>query len=108
MKVLSLRPYHGSIRVHRSLGAFRDDYESIAKTTYPFDDCADGGRYIKLEGSDGDIIWLVWGRTFRCIVHEITHILLHTFGHIGHNPTDGDGEPFCYMLSTLMDEISPK
>lgn len=105
VKRLSLRPYHGTIHACYSLRELRAEYERIAKQPYPFDDCPDGGRYIKLDGSDGDIVWLVWGKTFRCVVHELTHVLLHTFGHIGHNPTEGDGEPFCYMLSALMDEL---
>lgn len=105
MKKLSLRPYHGTIHACASLRELRAEYERITKQPYPFDDCADGGRYIKLDGSDGGVIWLVWGASFKCVVHELTHVLLHTFGHIGHNPTEGDGEPFCYMLSALMDEV---
>ena len=105
MKELSLRPYHGTIYACKSLREFRAEYERVTKQPYPFDDCPDGGRYIKLDGSDGGVIWLVWGRNFKCVVHELSHVLLQTFGHIGHNPTDGDGEPFCYMLSALMDEL---
>jgi hypothetical protein len=101
---MSLRPYHGKVVLCRSLQEYRDEYTRITKQPYPFDDCPGGGRYIKLDGSDGDLIWLVWGRTFPCVVHELTHVLLHTFCTIGHNPTEGDGEPFCYMLSALMDE----
>lgn len=104
-KTISLRPYHGKVIAFRSLRSLRNEYERITKQPYPFDDSADGGRYIKLDGSDGDIIWLAWGKTFNTLVHELTHVLLHTFGHIGHNPTEGDGEPFCYMLSCLLDEL---
>lgn len=108
MKELSLRPYHGKAIVCSSLKELRREYKKCTKQEYPFEDCPDGGRYVKLDGSDGSIIWLVWGANFKCVVHELTHVLLHTFGSIGHNPTDGDGEPFCYMLSALMDEAKTK
>lgn len=48
MKKLSLRPYHGTIHACASLRELRAEYERITKQPYPFDDRADGGRYIKL------------------------------------------------------------
>lgn len=103
VKQLSLRPYHGTIHVCNSLESLQAEYRRITGQEYPFND--DGnGRYIKLDGDNGDVLWLAWGDSIKSLVHELSHILLHTFGHIGHDPTQGDGEPFCYMLSALMDE----
>jgi hypothetical protein len=107
MKELSLRPYHGKILLCESVAEMKKVYRQKTGRPYPFtDDDPTGGRYIKLDGSDGSVRWLVWGNDFPCVAHELTHVLLHTFGVIGHNPTEGDGEPFCYMLSQLLHEAA--
>lgn len=107
MKKLSLRPYHGAVVVCESLDELRKVYKRHTKEPYPYTDDPKGGRFVKLEGKDlGDTIWLVWAHDAPALAHEFAHVLLHTFGHIGHNPTDGDGEPFCYMLSQLMLEAA--
>lgn len=107
MKKLSLRPYHGTVWVCESLDELRKAYKRRTRSAYPYEDDPKGGRYIKLEGATvGDTIWLVFAADAAALAHECAHVLLHTFGKIGHNPTDGDGEPFCYMLSQLMLEAA--
>ncbi len=104
-KELDLRPYLGKIILCRTLEELKSECTALTGQDYPFDDDdPEGGRYIQLNGENNDVRWLVWGNDFKCVVHELCHVLLHTFGKIGHDPTDGDGEPFCYMLSALMDE----
>lgn len=104
-KELDLRPYLGKIILCEKLESFKNEYAALTGEAYPFtDDDPEGGRYIQLDGENNDVRWLVWGNDFKCVVHELCHVLLHTFGKIGHDPTEGDGEPFCYMLSALMDE----
>jgi hypothetical protein len=58
---------------------------------------------VRLEGKyEKDCIWVVYARRPAVLAHELTHILLQTWEKIGAHPGDGNGEPFCYMLSQLM------
>jgi hypothetical protein len=107
MRKLSLRPYHGAVWVCESLDELRAAYEKQMREPYPFADDPNGGRFVRLDrGCITRRIWLVWAATPHALAHEFAHVLLHTFGTIGHNPTEGDGEPFCYMLSQLMLEAA--
>jgi hypothetical protein len=103
LKELSLRPYHGKIILCESRKELRKVYKKQTKTSYPYADPKDGGRYVRLEGdAAADIVWLVWGSKLAYLSHEFSHVLLQTFNTIGHDPREGDGEPFCYMLSQLI------
>jgi hypothetical protein len=105
VKKISLRPYHGEIRYCSSVAEFRAQYKRICG-----EECTDeierlGGRYTLFEKDQNNPntrIWLIYAGSEAAKAHEISHVLLKTFRRIGHDPTDGDGEPFCYMLSQLM------
>lgn len=100
---LELRPYPGVIRLFRRLDWLRAHYEKHTGKPYPYHDEVKGGRYVKLEGKDsGDTAWLIYARTPHVLAHELTHVLLQTWEMIGSDPKEGNGEPFCYMLSQLM------
>lgn len=103
-KKVSLRPYHGCVFLCATRESLADEYKRWTRSEYPYQDDPLGGRYVRIETRSGNPVWLIWGGTTTALVHEITHVLLHTFGRIWHNPTEGDGEPFCYMLSAIMDE----
>jgi hypothetical protein len=103
MKELSLRPYHGSIFLCESPDEMRKQYKRICRKACPHPIGESGGRYIKIEFEHPhETRWLVYGDSPASLAHEFSHVLLQTFGTIGHDPTVGDGEPFCYMLSQLM------
>lgn len=103
MRKLSLRPYLGQVWVCRSLKKLRREYERLTATTYPYEDDPSGGRFVRIErGPESETVWLVYARTPAVLAHELSHVLLHMFRIIGHDPREGDGEPFCYMLSQLM------
>jgi hypothetical protein len=107
MKTLSLRPYHGEVRVCRSLREIRRQYRELTGNAYPYEDDPGGGRFVLVEGeSITDRVWLVWASTPHALAHEFAHVLLRTFRTIGHDPREGDGEPFCYMLSQLLLEAA--
>jgi hypothetical protein len=107
IKKLSLRPYHGEVWVCFSPEEMKRAYRRLTRQLCPHEIREDGGRFIKIEFDDHrDTKWLVYAKTPHYLAHELTHVLLKTFGFIGHNPTQGDGEPFCYMLSQLMLEAS--
>jgi hypothetical protein len=82
----------------------RAAYKRLCRKPYPYTDPAKGGRYVKIECGNlaADTVWLVWASEIAYLAHEFSHVLLQTFCTIGHDPTTGDGEPFCYMLSQLM------
>ena len=102
MKKLSLRPYHGTVWVC-DYEELKKAYKKLTHKQYPYTDPKGGGRYITIEfGSLGDRIYLVWASEFAYLAHEFSHVLLKVFETIGHDPTTGDGEPFCYMLSQLL------
>lgn len=105
MKKLSLRPYHGQIWLFDDYAEMQRVYARRTKTKWPYETTSGGGRYVRLESPTmGDVVWLVHAADIPSLSHELAHVLLHTFGTIGHNPTEGDGEPFCYMLSQLLIE----
>ena len=102
MKKLSLRPYHGEIWLC-SYEELQKAYKRLCRKPYPYQDPKRGGRYVKIEYDiPAETVWLVWASELAYLAHEISHVLLHTFGTLGHDPTTGDGEPFCYMLSQLL------
>lgn len=103
MKELSLRPYPGTILLCESPEEMRKAYRKLTKTAYPYKDDPEGGRFIRLEcAKEADTAWIVFAATAHALAHEYSHVLLHLFRIIGHDPREGDGEAFCYMLSQLM------
>jgi hypothetical protein len=107
LKKLSLRPYHGEVWVTADLDELRRAYKRITRQAYPYTDDPKGGRYVLLEnGTLGDRVFLVYSKRPEALAHEICHVLLIVFKTIGHDPREGDGEPFCYMLSQLMLEAA--
>lgn len=104
-RTLDLRPYPGKIKLFDDLKELRRYYEAATGTKYPYKDEVGGGRYIRIEGKKGEeheVRWLVYGRKPHALAHEFTHILLQLWHRIGEDPREGNGEPFCYMLSQLM------
>jgi hypothetical protein len=108
MRKLSLRPYHGIVWLCDTTDEIRKAYKRVTKKPWDMDIDPNGGRYVLLERGDAisSRIWLVYAKDKPALAHEFAHVLLHTFKAIGHDPRDGDGEPFCYMLSQLMIEAA--
>jgi len=106
MKKLSLRPYHGNLYYASS----KDDYERSHRRLFSSEDvltCAQVGRMAAGEGHDGMWTYLVWAEEPHTLAHELSHVVLHTFERCGIDPREGNGEPFCYMLSQLILEATP-
>ena len=99
---LSLRPYPGKVIVCKS----RKEYRRESKRMLG----GDGDTGI-LDESSGRVsynndTYCVWAESPAYMAHELGHVLLRTFSRIGSDPTEGGGEPFCYMLSQLMLECA--
>lgn len=104
VRKLSLRPYHGTVWLCETIEAMHRAYKHIMRSPWPHgEDRPDGGRYVMLDTDDiRNRIFLVYAGNKAALAHEFAHVLLIVFRTIGHDPRDGDGEPFCYMLSQLM------
>jgi hypothetical protein len=103
MKKLSLRPYHGTIWLCKNYEELHKAYKRLTQNTYPYQDGKTGGRYVVINGDTlGDRVYLVWASSKEYLAHEYCHVLLHVCDTIGYDPREGDGEPFCYMLSQLL------
>jgi hypothetical protein len=102
MKRLSLRPYNGSLYLASSRKEFERGHSKLFKRPDVLND-GQVGRFTGGEGNDGLWTYLVWGGDSPDILaHELSHVVLHVFERCGIDPREGNGEPFCYMLSQLI------
>jgi len=104
VKKLSLTPYPGHIYLFDKRKPLRKKYKKLTGKKYPYDDPGtEWGKYIFIQGDEW-ICFLVFGREASVLAHEFLHCLLILFKIVGIDPSEGGGEPLCYMLSRLMRE----
>lgn len=104
IKELSLRPYNGRLFVTRS----REAYEKAHLKLFNEPDvlnCTQAGRFSGGRGKDDMWTYLIIAEEPPYWAHELSHVILHTFERCGIDPREAKGEPFCYLLSQLMQEI---
>lgn len=99
MKKLSLRPYPGEVWLCSTPDELKRRFKKHTGETFKAEIDEGGGITAFVSG-----IYLVYAADTPCLAHEFGHVLLDLFEFVGHNPTEGDGEPFCYLLGTLMEE----
>lgn len=104
MKELSLRPYHGRLFVAKTIKEYESAHAKLFKTPDVIS-CSQDGKMTGGCGRDGKWTYLVYGNMNNIIAHELSHVVLHVFERCGIDPREGNGEPFCYMLSQLIMEI---
>lgn len=104
MKRLSLKPYPGEIILTRTEEEHAKYYKEYAGRE--FNEELRKGCSTKISFDDHDTVWVVyWKKDYGTLAHELGHVLLDLFTDvIQSNPADGNGEPFCYMLSHLIDQ----
>lgn len=109
VRKLSLRPYHGTVWLCESPDVMLAAYKRIMRAPWPHNTIhKTGGHFCMLEADDpNNRVFLVYGDGPAALAHEFSHVLLIVFRTIGHDPREGDGEPFCYMLSQLMIDAEP-
>ena len=110
MKILQLRPYPGFVMLFDDFEAYRRKHRQVLGKDFDVDRRSIWGRCVPIQSADCASWYLVYvqRRRLPTLVHELTHVLLMTFDHIGADPKEGNGEPFCYMLSTLVEEAQAK
>ncbi len=101
IKELSLRPYNGRLFIAKNAKAYERGHTDLFRTPDVLN-CGIGGRFAAGEGVDGMWTYLIWATSDHHLVHELSHVVLHTFERCGIDPREALGEPFCYMLSQLV------
>lgn len=99
MKELTLRPYPGTIRVCRSKKEYRKEHRRLFG-----EDIDLTNKFGRMDGHGGKAVYLVWGCGTAMLAHELSHVILHVFELAGIDPREANGEPFCYMLSQLLQD----
>jgi len=107
MKELSLRPYPGKLFFVTSKKAYEKAHRKLFKET---DQISIGveGRFMGMVTNKGQWIYLVYASKFHTLAHELSHVILHIFEVCDIDPREGNGEPFCYMMSQLSLEAGQK
>lgn len=67
--------------------------------------CSQEGRFSGGQGKDDLWTYLIVAEQPHYWAHELSHVILHTFERCGIDPREAKGEPFCYLLSQLMQEL---
>lgn len=102
---LSMRPYPcGEVWVCKSMKVLKREFEAITKEKWSHEKPSEG--LCVTVNNNGECVYLVYAPRVSILAHELSHAILDAFDHIGSDPRDGNGEPFCYMLSTLMEEAT--
>lgn len=102
MQELSLRPYHGRLFVAKTAKEYEKAHAELFKTPDVLISYVQEGRFSGGEGNDGMWTYLTWGKYPHILAHELAHTVLHVFERCEIDPREGNGEPFCYMLSQLL------
>lgn len=104
MKKILLTPYNSHVIVTRTRPELERVYRRLTKKKLENAPHNAHGLTYTLEHKGCTDVYLVYAKSTSDLAHEFGHVILNLFKEIGCNPTEGNGEPFCYMLSHLMDE----
>lgn len=109
MKKIPLTPYPREVRVFRNAAELERAYKKFTGRTYDgVSKTSVGHCVLAMPKKRGRAAYLVFGKGAPELAHEFGHVLLDLFSYIRSDPTEGNGEPFCYMLSHLMEEAARK
>ena len=107
MKRLTLRPYPGEILLYDNFEAFQRKYKSANNGHSHIKDKREiWGTTVPLMRVGHAPTFLVYCQRGKpaTLAHEFSHVILHVFEIVGMDPRTSEGEPFCYMLSSLLQE----
>lgn len=105
-KVLSLRPYSGAVEVYTSPEAFAAQYQDMHFEHKKTDLANTAGKFALMEHrTTGERRYLVLAPSVSTLVHELSHVALCVFEHIGADPREGNGEPYCYLIGQMMVDL---
>jgi len=107
MKEISLRPYPGRLFFVTSKNAYKKAHQRLFKESDQISLGIDG-RFAGVSNDTGQWTYLVYASKFHTLAHELSHVILHIFEVCDIDPREGNGEPFCYMMSQLTSEAKWK
>lgn len=102
---ISLRPYTGRLFFARTARLYEQAHKDLFLEPDIINCTQTGGRFNGGCGKDGMWTYLIWAEKTHFIVHELSHVVLHVFDRSGINPVKAKGEPFCYYLSQLVEDV---
>ncbi len=103
IKELSLRPYTGRLFVAKTRKAYQKRHIELFAESDVLGP-RQAGRMSGGKDSDGAWTYLIFAEAAPQLAHELSHVILSVFEDCGIDPREANGEPFCYMLSQLMQE----
>ena len=105
MKKIMLTPYAGYVLLARSEAEFKRLYQRELK-----EPCAHAvGRGVTVRTAlKSGYAFIVYAKDTPALAHEFGHVLLDLWKYIGAAPQEGNGEPFCYMMSHLMEQAAKR
>ena len=106
LRGVSFRPYPGSVFVTRDKRVF----ERAARELFGREEDLSGkaGRFLQEGCWYHPHVALVWYSSPHVLAHELSHVVFGIFDTVGIQPSSGNEEPFCYMLSQLFLEATEK
>ena len=105
MKSLHLEPYVGKLLVAESKSEYEKKHLSVFREADPL--CSDQvGRFSVGNDRNGNLTYLIWAKNRNSLVHELSHVVLDVFEITGIDPRGCGGEPFCYMLCSLLARVT--
>lgn len=100
----SLRPYPGRLFIAYNKKA----YEAITAMVHKDGDKLDGsegGKYSYNAGRDGISTYVIYACNGPYWMHEICHVVLHLFSHLQIHPSKASGEPMCYLVQSIYEDV---
>ena len=70
------------------------------------EDRACAGKAVWVDGGKHFIVG-VFDKSIPTLVHECSHVSLFICQRVGIDPQSGNGEPFCYLLDTMVGRFLP-
>ena len=104
MKTIPLTPYSGYVVVTRTIEEHARQFKKMFGHDCP--EAVIRGGLATHHATEP--IFLVYARDVASLVHELGHVVLDTFVFIRSDPTEGNGEPFAYLLGHLFAEATKK
>jgi len=103
IKELSILPYPGRAFLARNRKDFVKAHALLFKRAANIYETTDG--ICAWQADDEGYSYLLWGDDRDTLSHELSHLILDVFQRIGIDPREANGEPFCYMLSHLLNQV---
>lgn len=101
-RLIALGPYPGHVIFTRCKGEFHRIYRTYVKADYT-ERMGEGVTVFLRHSKSHGRLYLIYYNTQATLAHETAHLIFDLFKHVGIDPREGDNEPFCYMLSHLME-----